>query len=297
VVDRVIEEYLKEHGSGSMRLDERPGFGLVSYRFQAIIAGKDLLADGKSAILYLHGGAFIVCSPITHSALCLYLSAEAGGIPIYSLDYPLSPEFHFPAALNCAAEAYRDLMNRGFTNIAIAGDSAGGNLVLALLLKLQELNLPAPKCAVAMSPWADLTHSGESIQTNAAIDPLLPKELLNTAAEFYVQDEKELLDPLVSPLFASKEQFEKFPPLALHVGAKEVLYDDSIRIAEKIGLDRTQLVVWEGMHHVFPLSVGTLEESDRAVHDIANFIIQHIHHHQNDENEEKEKENSSHTKE
>lgn len=270
----VVHDYLKEHGSGSMILEEKPNF--QSYKFQALIEGKKLEADGLNAILYLHGGAYIVCSPKTHAGLCIYLSAESCGIPVYSLDYPMAPEYHYPAALNSAVEAYKLLLARGFRNIAIAGDSAGGNLTLSLALKLKELELPIPKCVVALSPWADLTHSGESIQSNTEVDPMLPRELLNTAAEFYVQDEEDLKDPFVSPIFASQEQLEGFPPLLIHVGENEVLFDDSIRMAAKIGTEQTELVIWEGMHHVFQISVGVMEESDRAVQDVARFILSHM---------------------
>jgi monoterpene epsilon-lactone hydrolase len=274
ITRNVVEMYLKEHGSGSMILEEKPDF--KSYRFQALIEGKQVEDNGSNAILYLHGGAYIVCSPKTHAGLCIYLSAESGGIPVYALDYPMAPEYQYPAALNSAVEAYKMLLARGFKNIVIAGDSAGGNLTLSLTLKLKELELPLPKCVVALSPWADLTHSGESIHSNSEVDPMLPRELLNTAAEFYVQDEKDISDPFVSPIFASKEQLEGFPPLLIHVGENEVLYDDSIRMAAKIGTEQTELVIWEGMHHVFQISVGALEESDRAVQDVARFILSHI---------------------
>jgi acetyl esterase/lipase len=242
-----------------------------SFRYQA---GKGKLENETHAILYVHGGAFVMSCVEMYAGFLLHLSLGCGGIPVFAIEYPLSPEFQFPAALNCVVEGFRNLIWRGFESIVIAGDSAGGNLAVAACLKLMELGEKLPSAIVLMSPWLDLTHSGQSVKDNADIDPLIPAEMLSKAAAFYVEED-DVKNPLVSPLFASKEQVMNLPPVLIHVGDREILLDDSVRFIKHVDSKDSELVIWEGMHHVFPVSIGTLKEADAAMEQMCEFINKH----------------------
>jgi acetyl esterase/lipase len=137
-----------------------------------------------------------------------------------------------------------------------------------------ELGEKLPSAIVLMSPWLDLTHSGQSVKDNADIDPLIPAEMLSKAAAFYVEED-DVKNPLVSPLFASKEQVMNLPPVLIHVGDREILLDDSVRFIKHVDSKDSELVIWEGMHHVFPVSIGTLKEADAAMEQMCEFINKH----------------------
>jgi monoterpene epsilon-lactone hydrolase len=233
---------------------------------------KDEMKIEGCAVLYIHGGAFVMSCVDMYAAFLLNLSLKCNGIPVFAVEYPLCPEFEFPTAMECIASAYRNLVLRGFKEIVIMGDSAGGNLAVATVLKLLEVkeNL-IPNAIVALSPWLDLSNSGNSVVEKANVDPLIPVEMLSTAVRFYVKEE-EIKNPLVSPLFASKEQVSKLPPMLLHVGENEVLLDDSVRFIKHLDSPHSELVIWQDMHHVFQMSIGTLKEADEALKQICEFI-------------------------
>lgn len=225
-------------------------------------------------LLYLHGGAYALGSPRVYRRLAWRL-AEALCAPVVTIDYRLAPEHSFPAAPDDALAAYEALLDDGLLprNIAIAGDSAGGNLVLALLQRIRSAGLPMPACAICLSPWADLTGSGDSITLNAHRDPMLPAHRLDEAARLYAPG-ADLRDPLLSPIFAD---FEGFPPLSLHVGSTEILLDDAVRVAraaERAGV-HSELRIWPAQPHVFQILAQYVPEARQAINEMGRFVLTH----------------------
>jgi acetyl esterase/lipase len=222
-------------------------------------------ADEGAAVLYLHGGAYFSGSPATHRRLAGHV-ATATGARVFSAAYRLAPEHPFPAALEDSVAAYRFLLATGIDpgRIAVGGDSAGGGLALATLLRLRELELPRPGAGFAFSAWTDLTLGGESIRTLGEADPLfvgIDAEL--EYAALYLGD-ADPRDPLVSPRFG---EFHDLPPLLLQVGALEAGLDDSRAVAAgaaAAGIDVT-LEVWPEMLHVFQFAAGRAPEADEAL--------------------------------
>ncbi len=153
-------------------------------------------------ILYLHGGAYCLCSINTHRSMTGHIAAAAGARALL-IDYRLAPEHPFPAALEDAVSAYHALLDRGVApeNIVIAGDSAGGGLALAALVSLRDADVPLPAAAVCISPWTDLSLSGASMTVNARKDVMLDYKTLKQSAEYYLNG-ADARTPLVSPLFA-----------------------------------------------------------------------------------------------
>jgi monoterpene epsilon-lactone hydrolase len=224
-----------------------------------------------SCILYLHGGGYVIGSCNTHRALASHLAGRTG-LPVLVVGYRLGPEHPFPAAVDDALVAYEWLLAEGYEpgRIVVAGDSAGGGLALATLLALRDRGRPLPALGVPISPWTDLTLSGESMTSMADRDPMVTRPGLQRMADWYVggADPKE---PLVSPLFADPAGL---PPLLVHVGEVEVLRDDAIRFAERAsaaGVDVT-LEVWPEMIHVWHVFGPDVPESEAAVARVAEFI-------------------------
>lgn len=225
------------------------------------------------AIIYLHGGAYVQGSAHAYRHLAGQVAARTS-VSAFVADYRLAPEHPFPAALDDAKAAYRGLIEQGAQKIAIVGDSAGGGLALVLLSLTQSDALAgggvAPSAAVVMSPWTDLALTGLSLQDHADDDPLLTREVLSMASASYLNGH-DPSDPLVSPLYGS---FTGLLPIQIHVGTSEVLLDDTRRYAECAhaeGVDVTAHV-WEGMTHVFPGNVGTLNAAEAALDMIATFL-------------------------
>jgi acetyl esterase/lipase len=232
-------------------------------------------ADAGRVILYLHGGGYVLCSPRTHRDLICRI-ARACGARALSIEYRRGPEHPHPAALDDAVAAYRWLLKRGTDpkRIAVMGDSAGGGLTLALLQTLRRLKIPLPACAVCMSPWADLTCSGETHRTNMRRDPVLPAPVLPGFARLYLP-EGDLANPAVSPLFGD---FAKLPPILIHVGTDEILLDDSRRVAEKARQAGTavELKIWPRMIHVFQAMAFMLPQARQAIREIGAFVERQI---------------------
>lgn len=258
-----------------------PGVSGVRYDAESV-AGIDcewLVPEGcddAPVIYYLHGGAYLMGSPATHRRLVSHI-ARASGMRALLPDYRLAPEHRYPAALEDAVKVFHALRKGGIdpASMAIAGDSAGGNLAAATLLTLRDLEEPLPRAAVLLSPWLDLSGSGESHRGNAGRDPWFrPHEM--PAIATLVCDESRWQEPLVSPVFADAAGL---PPTLIQVGDQEILLSDSTRFAENMqraGRDVT-LQVWPGMWHVFQFFVGQMPESARAIDDIAVFLQEQFH--------------------
>lgn len=228
----------------------------------------------NGVVLYLHGGAYALGSIRSYQE---YLGrfASATRTQILAVDYRLAPEDPFPAAVEDALHAYRWLLSRvsGSSQIAIAGDSAGGGLALATTLALCDAGDPLPGCVVCISPWVDLTLSSESIQSKVTVDPILNPTFLDRYAGYYAGEYARDHD-LISPIFGN---LEGLPPLLIHVGTDEILYDEAIWLAEKAqnaGVE-VHLKTWEGLFHVFPI-IPFLPESRESFELISEFIARHI---------------------
>lgn len=226
------------------------------------------------ALLYLHGGAFVVGSSNGYRGLAgeLARSSEMTG---FAIDYRLAPETPFPGAVDDAVAAYLSLLSRGFApeNVAIAGDSAGGGLALSLLVQLRDAGHPLPACALLISPWADLDCSGESISTKAAEDPSLTADALRKTAALYLNG-AAANTPLASPINAD---LSGLPPLFIQVGSAEILLDDALRVARIAGHAGTsvRLDIWPEMVHVWHAFAFMLSAGRAAIADAGAFIKHH----------------------
>jgi len=210
-------------------------------------------------------------SPATHRRLVSHIARQSGMRALVP-DYSLAPENKFPAALEDALSVYRSLLQNGSdaNNMAIGGDSAGGNLCVATLLALRDAGDLLPAACFLMSPWLDMTATGESLVTRAKVDPWFrPEHLPVTAGKFCNEFDKK--NPLVSPVFADASGL---PSTLIQVGDHEILLSDSSRFADNIEASggKVTLQVWPEMWHVFQFFIGQMPESKRAITDIAAFL-------------------------
>lgn len=229
-------------------------------------------ARADKVLLYLHGGAYILGSRHTHRNLASHM-AKAAGVTAVLPEYRLAPEHPFPAAIEDAVATYKALLESGFEagNIVISGDSAGGGLTVATLLSLRHAGAPMPAAAVLLSPFLDVTGSGESAETRADQDPWFDIKDVAVVARYYCPDENKWTNPLVSPVFAN---VSGLPPFLIQVGDDEILLSDSTRFADKLreaGVD-VELEVFPGMWHVFQLFVGKMPESRAAIAKVGAYI-------------------------
>jgi phosphinothricin tripeptide acetyl hydrolase len=228
-------------------------------------------ARTDAALLYLHGGGYVIGSPRSHRHLAAAIAA-AGDVACLMPDYRLAPEHPFPAAVDDAVEAYRWLLARGIApdRIAVAGDSAGGGLTVATLLALRERGLAAPAAAVCISPWVDLTCSGASYETRAGVDPIVTRRGVTEMARHYLGP-ADPRAPLASPLFGD---LGGLPPLLIQVGADEVLLDDAAELAARVRAagGEAELEVAPHMIHVWHWFLPWLDEAQAAVAKIGHFI-------------------------
>jgi len=227
--------------------------------------------DAKRTILYLHGGGYVIGSIDTHLRLAFDLSAAASA-RVLLIDYRLAPEHPYPAAVDDAAAAWQWLLKQDCDpgRAAIAGDSAGGGLTIATLVNLRDRGLALPACAVGISPWVDLEGIGDSMTTRAALDPMVQKDALVWLAGLYLKG-ADPRTPLAAPLYAD---LKGLPPILVQVGTAETLYDDAIRLTEKLhraGVP-VKLSVWPNMIHVWPLFAPHLSEGRDACAEIGAFI-------------------------
>jgi monoterpene epsilon-lactone hydrolase len=229
----------------------------------------------QQVLFYLHGGGYNAGSCVTHRDLAARLCL-ASGVRVLLLDYRLAPEHPFPAAVHDTVAAYQWLLACGIPpeQIVIGGDSSGGGLAMAAMLWLREHALAVPAAGVLLSPWLDLALTGSSIQSHAAIDPLVSPESLRLAASYYMGD-ADPKTPLASPVCAD---LRGLPPLLIQVGAHEVLLNDSTRLADQaraVGVDVT-IEVWDAMWHVWHAWAEVLPEGKQAIERIGAFIRQQL---------------------
>lgn len=273
---RVIEELRRIKGAPRPPLLERRAGWLAACRATPLPEGthvESVSAGGVAAewvtrgsvhaarcILLLHGGGYVSGSAETHRELAARLSGLCSSA-VLVVDYRLAPEHPFPAAVEDVLCAYRYVLSRGTdaAQIALCGDSAGGGLVAALLLRVRELGLPWPAGAALLSPWLDLEVRSPSAERNAQADPSIDRQSLVECGTQYVA-EADPQQVLASPLHAD---LSGFPPLYVNVGDLELLLDDALifaRRAELAGAEVT-LSVGRGMWHVYPAWAGSVPEA------------------------------------
>ena len=226
--------------------------------------------DGK-LLLYLHGGAYVIGGCDMHRQLVSHI-ARAGRIRTLVPEYRLAPEHKFPAAVDDAVGIYRSLLGMGIKpqDIIFAGDSAGGGLSVATLLALRDAGDPLPAGAVLLSPFLDVTASGDSMKTRAAEDPWFRPEDVPVVADYYCEPHQRRF-PLVSPNFAD---VEGLPPMLIQVGDHEILLSDSERLADECvaaGIE-VELQVWPEMWHVFQFLTRKMPESKKAINKMGEYI-------------------------
>ncbi len=225
---------------------------------------------GDRCVLYFHGGGYVMGTAALYRDF-LWRIAAASRAQVLYFDYRLAPEHPFPAALDDAAAVYRWLIGRfDPRRVAFAGDSAGGGLLFATLLRLRDQGLAFPCATAAMSPWTDLTLSGPSLQTNSAADPMLSPENLPELVRYYGAG-ADPRNPCISPLYGD---LAGFPPALIQAGSDEILRDDAVRMAEKLRAAgcEVELDVWERMPHVWQLYARVLPEGRRAIARIGTFL-------------------------
>ena len=219
-------------------------------------------------LLYLHGGGYFACSPQTHRPITCGLAQR--GLAVFAPDYRLAPEHPFPAAVNDAVAAYRGLLAGGIApqSIAIAGDSAGGGLALALLLSLRDAGDPMPAAAMLFSPWTDLACTGASLKENDRRDAMFVAEGMERAALPYLNG-ADPRQPLASPLYGD---LSGLPPMLVHVGSYEMLLDDSRRLVERARAagSSAEIRTWPVVPHVWQLF--PLPETAVSMNAAADFL-------------------------
>ena len=224
-------------------------------------------------ILQLHGGGYMGAVRNAYYVFAGLYNEVSRGCNVLTPDYRVAPEHPYPAALEDAVASYQWLLDKGYygEQIIVAGDSAGGGLAMALCMYLKDHKMPMPGGIVAMSPWTDLTASGESYETNYEKDPLFG----NTRESLiYVNDyagDHDKMDCYISPLFGD---FRGFPPMLIQVGSLEMLLSDSVSVAAKAreqGI-RVRLSIYEGMFHVFQMGLRMMPESKKAWHEVEEFL-------------------------
>lgn len=227
-------------------------------------------------VLYLHGGGYTCGSIKSHAGLIGKLALETG-IPHIAINYRLAPEHQYPAALDDAIKAYQWLLEFQRFNpkdIIIMGDSAGGGLTLATLLKIKELELPYPLTAVALSPWTDLTVTGDSALNNPERDPILDVAKAREWAKWYAGAE-DLKNPFISPLYGN---FHGLPPMLIHVGTEEILRSDAIQMTNAAKLKQVDVTLYkaEEMSHVWHFFWQYLPEAKEAIQHISDYLAEQI---------------------
>jgi acetyl esterase/lipase len=233
-------------------------------------------ADASRALLYLHGGGYAAGSLVSHRHM-VAAAARAAGVRSLALDYRLAPEHPFPAAVEDALAGYRHLLDAAGVapgRIAVGGDSAGGGLVVAVLVAIRDRGLPLPGCGWCVSPWVDLEGIGDSMAAKDAEDPMVRRPYLLELAEAYLGG-ADPRTPLAAPLYAD---LRGLPPLLVQVGAAETLLDDAVRLAGRAGAAdvAVTLEVWPEMIHVWHLFHPQLAAGRRAIAAAGRFMRERL---------------------
>jgi monoterpene epsilon-lactone hydrolase len=232
-------------------------------------------AKDDHVLFYIHGGGYVIGSIKSHRKMVARM-ASAASCRALLFEYRLAPEQPFPAALEDALTAYRWLLAQGYepAKIAIAGDSAGGGLSMATLITLRDAGEPLPAAALLLSPWTDLTGTGETLRTVGWRDPVLNPKLGIKWALWYIGD-ADPSNPLISPIYGD---LSGLPPLFIQVGTSEMLLDDSRMLAgraESHGVP-IQLDIWDDMFHVWHAGAPRMPESNEAIEVFANFYLDNV---------------------
>ncbi len=224
-------------------------------------------------ILQLHGGGYIGAIYNNYYNMAVWYSEAASGICVLSPDYRVAPENPYPAALEDAVASYQWLLDKGWRGdqIILAGDSAGGGLSMALTMYLRDHDMPLPCGIVAMSPWTDLTASGESYTLNYELDPLFGN---TKESMIYINDypgDHDKKDPYISPIYGN---FRQFPPMLIQVGSTEMLLSDSITAASMADIAgvEVRLSIYDDMFHVFQMSGPRFPEAKKAWEEVEQFL-------------------------
>jgi len=231
------------------------------------------IATGR-VILQLHGGGYIGPMKNIYRDFAKLYSRYSMGADVLTVDYRVAPEHPYPAALEDALDAYRWLIQERrykAKNIIVAGDSAGGGLAFAMVMYLRDHRLPLPGGIIGMSPWGDLTCSGESYETNYSRDPQFGNTTDNLLHDSAYIGDADPRDPYLSPVFG---EFWGMPPVLMQVGSEEVLLSDTLRVADKLRMTKGKLrvSVYDGMFHVFQMAMRLIPESREAWEEVGAFL-------------------------
>jgi acetyl esterase/lipase len=234
-------------------------------------------SNASRVLLFFHGGGYCSGSIVSHRRMVTE-AGRAAGMRTLAVAYRLAPEYPFPAAYDDALAAWRFLTNNQrvpASQIAVGGDSAGAGLTIALIGRLRDAHEELPACAWLVSPWTDLTLSGWTLATKAAVDPIIHKEYLNELVEAYLSGGVQRNDPCVSPLYAD---LQGFPPLLIQIGSAETLLDDAVRFARAAGEAdvAVTLEIWPHMIHAWHLWNAHLADGRRALASAGSFIARQI---------------------
>jgi epsilon-lactone hydrolase len=231
--------------------------------------------DSSKVLVHFHGGVYVLGSARAGAGLAAALGRHAG-VRVISVDYRLAPEHPYSAAIDDALVVYRAVLEQiPSSQIALSGESAGGGLVAALLLRLKELGLPLPASSVALSPWVDLTLSGQSMSSKASIDPsVLTPEGLRIRVPDYLGG-MDPATPDISPIFAD---LSGLPPMLIQVGSHEILLDDAVRLAAQAAAHDVEvtLQVTPEVPHVFQAFAAVLDEGKAALRGAGAFLRTHF---------------------
>ena len=238
----------------------------------------EITIDGvepRHVVLYFHGGVYVIGDAFQAAGLTSQIGRRTRA-RVISVDYRLAPEHPYPAAVDDALAAYEALLNNGTapSDIAFAGESAGGGLAVATLLNARDQGLPLPAAAFVMSPYVDLTLSGTTLEAKREVDPLLSRELLEPRVTDYLSGQDAALG-LISPLFAG---LSGLPPLIIQAGTHEVLLDDALRLARKAALADVEVTldITPGVPHVFQAYHPLLDEAAVALDKAGQLLSAHL---------------------
>ena len=234
----------------------------------------EVTVDGvepRHVVLYFHGGVYVLGDAFQAAGLAAQVGRRTQA-KVISVDYRLAPEHPYPAAVDDALTAYEALLEGGTApaDIAFAGESAGGGLAVATLVNARDRGLPLPAAAFAMSPYADLTLAGETLDAKREADPLLSREALQARVGDYTGDQDAALG-LISPIFAD---LSGLPPLIIQVGTHEVLLDDAVRLARQAAIADVEVTldITPGVPHVFQAYYAILDEAAAALDRAGQFL-------------------------